>query len=81
MLPKFWKKSFINGVFRPTKMRFCDECDDKILCDECKNHVNENKEFDAKLNLVKRQAPNHSVRMRPYYIEQLMRHAFLRKIL
>ena len=27
-LPKSWKKSFDSGIFIPTKMRFCNECND-----------------------------------------------------
>ena len=28
------------------------------MCNRCNNHINENKEFEANLNLIKRQAPN-----------------------
>ena len=48
-------------------MRRCEKCIDKILCDECTNHVNENSEFEAKINLSKRQAPNQVGHMIPYY--------------
>ena len=67
MLPRSWKKSFNNGVILPTKMRQCDECKDEILCATCNNRNNENKEFEANLNLLKREAPNNSGYMLPYY--------------
>ena len=38
-LPKSWKKSFNNGVVKPTKMRFCNECKDKNLYTKCKNQI------------------------------------------
>ena len=56
MLPKSWEKSFNNGIVIPTKVRFCNQCNDKIICDMCNNQINENKEFEAKINLLKRQA-------------------------
>ena len=39
-------------------MRFCNECIDKRKCKRCNNYFNENKKFEAKLNLIKRQNPN-----------------------
>ena len=53
MLPRLWKKSFDSGIFTPTKMRICNECNDKKLCFKCNNQINENKEFEANLNLLK----------------------------
>ena len=67
MLPRSWKKSFNNGVIIPTKMRQCNECKDGILCVTCNNKINENKEFEANLNLLKRKAPNEFGYMLPYY--------------
>ena len=58
MLPRHWKKTFNSGVIIPTKMRFCIECNDKRIFDKCKNQVNENKEFEAILNELKRHIPN-----------------------
>ena len=29
LLPQSWKKSFDSGIIIPTKMRFCNECNDK----------------------------------------------------
>ena len=49
LLPKSWKNSFNNGVIIPTKMRFCKECN---------NQNNENEEFEANINLLKRHASN-----------------------
>ena len=54
MLPRSWKKSFDNGINIPKKMRFCNECNDKKLCYKCNNQTNENKEFEANINLLKR---------------------------
>ena len=68
MLPKSWKKSFDNGIIIPAKMRFCNECNDKRLCDKCNKQINENKEFAANLNLLKREKPNDFGHMLPYYI-------------
>ena len=68
MLPKSWKKSFDSGIIIPTKMRFCNECDDNKMCVKCNIHINENKEFEANLNLLKRNAPNEFGYMLPYYI-------------
>ena len=66
MLPKSWKKSFDSGIIIPTKMRFCNECNDNKMCVKCNNHINENKEFEANLNLLKRNAPNEFGYMLPY---------------
>ena len=67
MLPKSWKKSFDNGIFVPKKMRFCNKCKDGILCTTCNNQINENKEFEANLNELKRHKPNDYGYMLPYY--------------
>ena len=67
MLPRSWKKSFDSGIIKPTKMRFCNECNDKIMCYRCNKKINENKEFEANLNLLKREAPNELGYMLPYY--------------
>ena len=70
MLPRSWKKSFDNGVTIPAKMRFCNGCNDKKMCNICNNQINENKEFEANLNLLKRKAPNKFGYMLPYYIKE-----------
>ena len=66
MLPRSWKKSFDSGIIIPTKMRFCNECNDNKMCVKCINHINENKEFEANLNLLKGNAPNEFGYMLPY---------------
>ena len=43
MLPKSWKKSFIDGIIKPTKMRQCNNCKDGLLCKTCNNQVTEKK--------------------------------------
>ena len=67
MLQRSWKKSFDSGVIIPEKMRFCNECDDKKVCNKCNNQINENKELEADLNLLKRKAPNDFGYILPYY--------------
>ena len=59
MLPKRWKISFSSGVIKPTKMRFCIECTDEIVSDGCNFQINENKEIESNVNVLKRQAPNN----------------------
>ena len=65
MLPKSWKKSFNKGVVIATKKRRCKKCKDKC-CGRYNNQVNKNKDFEAILNLLKRQAHNHFGLMLPY---------------
>ena len=67
MLPRSWKKSFDSGIIIPTKMRFCNECNDNKTCVKCNNHINENKEFEANLNELKRHPPKKHGYMLPYY--------------
>ena len=69
MLPKSWKKSFNTGVVIPTKMKFRNECNGNIICNRCNNQVNENKEFEAKINLVKREAPDEFGHILPCFKE------------
>ena len=68
ILPKSWKKLFDNGIIIPVKMRFCNGCNDKKICNKCNNLINENKEFEANLNELKRHPPNKDGYMLPYYI-------------
>ena len=58
MLPRSWKNSINNGVIIPVKTKRCNESKGKILCEECNNQVNENKKFEANLNILKRDVPN-----------------------
>ena len=48
-------------------MRFCNECNDKKMCNKCNNQSNENKEFEANLNELKRHPANDFGYMLPYY--------------
>ena len=68
MLPRSCKKSLNNGVIIPTKMKQCNACKDGILCATCINQINETKEFEANLNLLKQEKPNDRGHMLPYYI-------------
>ena len=72
MLPKIWKKSFNSGVVIPTKMRFCIECSKEKNCDRCSHQINENKEFDANLNLFKGEPPNEFCQRLPYFLEKIV---------
>ena len=38
------------------------------MCIRCNNQINENKDFEANLNLLKRKALNEFGYMLPYYI-------------
>ena len=67
MSPRSWKKSFINGIVIPTKMTHCNACKDGILCAACNIQINENKEFEANLNFLKREKPTDRGYMLPYY--------------
>ena len=67
-VPLSWKKGFSHGVIIPHKMRICDKCAKCILSDGCDKLVNQNKEFFANLNELKRQAPNEFVHMFSKYI-------------
>ena len=67
-VPLSWKKSFSHGVVIPHKMRICNKCTKDILCGDCDKLVNQNKEFSAKLNELKRKKPNDFGHMLPKYI-------------
>ena len=66
MLPKRWKKSFSSGNKIPTKMKRCKKCSNDIICDKCIILINENKQFEANPNLLKRQPSNQFGHMLPY---------------
>ena len=68
MLPRSWQKSFDSGIIIPTNMRFCNECNDRKMCDKCNNQINENKEVKANLIELKRHPSNAFGHMLPYYI-------------
>ena len=59
------------GVVIPHTMRNCNKCDKHPLSDECDKLVNQNKEFSANLNELKRQAPNVFGHMLPWYKNNL----------
>ena len=67
-VPLSWKKSFSQGVVRPHKMKNC--CERKIdsLCDRCDKLVNQNRDFSANLNELKRQPPNEFGQMLTKYL-------------
>ena len=67
-VPLSWKKSFSQGVVIPHKMRNCNNCTKDVLCDDCDKLVNQNKEFSANLNELKREKPNNHGHMLPKYI-------------
>ena len=67
-VPLSWKKSFSQGVVIPHRMRNCSDCKKDILCDRCDNLVNQQKEFSANLNELKREPPNSFGHMLPKYI-------------
>ena len=46
-------------------MRFCNECTDNLTCNNCKNRINKNKEFEANLNEIKRQTSSQYGHMLP----------------
>ena len=48
-------------------MRDCIKCREDVLCNECDKLVNQNKEFSANLNELKRQAPNENGYILPLY--------------
>ena len=49
MLPKWWKKSFNNGIILPVRKKSCDENKFEKLCMTYINQGNENKKFQANL--------------------------------
>ena len=64
-VPLSWKKSFGRRVVIPHKIRNCNKCTKVFLCDKL---ANQNKEFSANLNELKRQYPNELGHMLPKYI-------------
>ena len=49
-------------------MKRCDKYRGETLCATCNNQINKNKELAAKLNLLKREAPNEFGYVLPYFI-------------
>ena len=48
-------------------MRFCNECNDKNLCNKCNNQIKETKVFEAILIEQKKDPPNEFGYMLPYF--------------
>ena len=55
------------GVVIPHEMRTCSKCTKNLLCVGCDKVINQNKEFTANLNELKRQTPNEYRHMLPKY--------------
>ena len=66
-VPLSWKKSFSQGVVIPHTMRNCNKCTKDLLCDDCDKLVNQNKEFSANLDELKREKSNDFGHMLPKY--------------
>ena len=64
-VPLKWKNSFSHGVEIPHKMKNCTDCEKDILCDEYDKLVDQNKEFSANPNGLRRQPPNELGHMLP----------------
>ena len=54
LLPKRLKKTFNSGIYIPTKMRLCNERNDKRMCKNYKNLVNQSKKFETLIILSKK---------------------------
>ena len=67
MLPMNWKKSFYSGIIIPSKMKRCKKCNIDITCDECIILLNENKQFEVDLDLLKQKPSNQFGHTLPYY--------------
>ena len=66
---KSWKKSFDSWVIIPRKRRFCNECEDKIICNRCNIQIYENEGLEANLNESKRQPRKQFGHMLPHIKE------------
>ena len=67
MFQRSWKKPLKSDVILTRKMRFCNECNKEKCCDRCNNQNNENKNFEAEKNLLKRQPPNELGHVLTYF--------------
>ena len=63
-----WKKSFSMGVVIPHKVRNCNKFSEDTLCEGCDKLTNQNKEFSANLNELKKQPANEFGHMLPKHI-------------
>ena len=62
------KKSISQGVVILHKTKKCTGCSKDVLCDNCDKLVNQNKEFSANQNELKRETPTEFGHMLPKYI-------------
>ena len=69
-VPLSRKRSWIQRVVIPHKMRNCSDCANDSLCDICDKLVNQKKETSANLNEMKREPPNQFGHMLPWYKER-----------
>ena len=67
ILTKSLEKSFNNGIVTPIKMKRCNKGIGEIVCITCNNQVNENQEFEANLNELKKGPPNQFDHVLPYH--------------
>ena len=67
-VPLSWKNSFSQSVVIPHKMKNCSDCTKDISCDNGDKLVNQNNEFSAYVNELKREPPNEFGHMLPKYI-------------
>ena len=64
-----WKRSFESGIIIPKKLRYCTQCKENLICDDCDKKINQIKEFSHNFIELKRQAPNFSGYMLPWCID------------
>ena len=70
-LPLSWKKSFESGIIIPKKLRYCTNCKENKICNECDRRINQIKEFSPNFNELKRQPPNNKGYMLPWSIDNI----------
>ena len=61
-------KSLSQGVVIPHRIKNCNKCSKDFLCDDCDKLVNQNKEFSANLNELKRHPLNEFGHMLPKFL-------------
>ena len=57
-VPLSWKQPFSSGIVIPHKVRYCTDCSEYVLCDNCYKLVDQTKEFSANLCDLKTQPLN-----------------------
>ena len=69
MVPRSWKLFLKKiGDVIPAKIRICNECKGKTICDRYIKQHYENREFERNLYLLKLQHPNQFAHMLPHFI-------------